>query len=438
MRIGLDSTDSREGGCTTHVAIQAWSRIPEFAVRDAPRLVRLNPNVPYKTRGNGALALELGHPVGPPRQVADFEGIPLYAADEVREPNAEERRRIFESFRDAVDELREEGPHSNTGLVAFRAPPPADFYEEAVSRHVEAPDASGAEFSARWGDGRGLIGAVAACAWPMARSTYELIQYRDPSLVGSPRSLDPGLGARLDLVPGTFDNWDPRHGHLRIAPGSPCPVLAGVRGTDPQALLGARTLIGPEAGVSWALFLTNQATGDHLRDRRVSEVRAFDAVRLTLRVHSPPETRRGGHVFLVAEDGTGRVTLAAFEPTKEFRREIERLLPGDEVIVEAAAHEDPGTLSLEAFTLAAPAVDASTHAPACPACGGAMRSNGRRAPYRCPRDGSTASPRSVLSAEAREVGRRVTVPPLIRRHLQRPEALPISALARLRLEAPPA
>lgn len=435
MLIGLDSTDSRRGGCTTHVAIAAWSRTPGLAVRLAPRLVRLNPNIPYKTRGNGALALELGHPVGARRCVAEFDGIPLFASDKIREPSAHERGRLFESFRQSVEELREDGPQSNTGLVAFRTPPSERFYQEGVSRHVEAADVSEAEHTARWGDGRGLIGAVAACAWPMERVTYELIQYRDPSRVGSPRDLDAGLGPTLDRVPGTFDNWDPRHAHLRIAPASPCPVLAGVRGTDPQALLGSRSSIGPERGVAWALFLTNQGTGDHLRECKAADARAFDAVRLALRVRSAPESRRGGHVFVAAEDETGLVRLAAFEPTKEFRHEVRKLRPGDAIVVEGAVHEDPGVLALEAFTLASPGFDAVTHAPACPRCGRFMRSKGRRAPYRCPRDGATVPPRTVTAARALGVGRRITVPPLVRRHLQRPEALPPQALGSLAAEA---
>jgi tRNA(Ile2)-agmatinylcytidine synthase len=61
MHIGLDDTDSAKGGCTTYLAAVLIEKLAQFQVRfiDYPRLIRLNPNVPWKTRGNGALCLSL-------------------------------------------------------------------------------------------------------------------------------------------------------------------------------------------------------------------------------------------------------------------------------------------------------------------------------------------------------------------------------------------
>ncbi|HUW86389.1 MAG TPA: tRNA(Ile2) 2-agmatinylcytidine synthetase, partial [Methanoregula sp.] len=60
MLIGIDDTDSPEGMCTTYLgAVLARRLIREgMRIREA-RLVRLNPNVTWKTRGNAAIALHV-------------------------------------------------------------------------------------------------------------------------------------------------------------------------------------------------------------------------------------------------------------------------------------------------------------------------------------------------------------------------------------------
>ncbi|HEX9815761.1 MAG TPA: DUF1743 domain-containing protein, partial [Candidatus Thermoplasmatota archaeon] len=215
MLLGLDSTDSAQGGCTTHVAAEVWRRLSEFGVRGGPRLVRLNPNVPYKTRGNGALCLELGHGVGRKRLAGVVRGAELYAYSSVEEPTVREQAEILEIAREVIEQLR--SPDSNTGLVATSTAPRPDFYQEAVTKHVDGAPAIEDAKTATWGTGRGLIGAIAAAAWPMRRGTYELISYREPSRWGTRRNVPLSLGAELDAhAPSSFDNWDPRHGHLRV------------------------------------------------------------------------------------------------------------------------------------------------------------------------------------------------------------------------------
>jgi tRNA(Ile2)-agmatinylcytidine synthase len=63
MHIGLDDTDSPRKGCTTYVAALLVERLQKLQVhfKDYPNLIRLNPNVPWKTRGNGALCLRIGY-----------------------------------------------------------------------------------------------------------------------------------------------------------------------------------------------------------------------------------------------------------------------------------------------------------------------------------------------------------------------------------------
>jgi tRNA(Ile2)-agmatinylcytidine synthase len=60
LHIGFDDTDSLKGSCTTHLAALVIHEIfDQVTFRDFPNLIRLNPNIPYKTRGNGAVALRV-------------------------------------------------------------------------------------------------------------------------------------------------------------------------------------------------------------------------------------------------------------------------------------------------------------------------------------------------------------------------------------------
>ena len=54
--IGIDDTDSTKGMCTTYIAARIASRLSFTEVKEL-RLIRLNPSVPWKTRGNGAIAI---------------------------------------------------------------------------------------------------------------------------------------------------------------------------------------------------------------------------------------------------------------------------------------------------------------------------------------------------------------------------------------------
>ena len=61
LHIGFDDTDSRKGMCTTYLAYKIVNDLKKFNVEflDYPRLVRFNPNIPWKTRGNGAVGISI-------------------------------------------------------------------------------------------------------------------------------------------------------------------------------------------------------------------------------------------------------------------------------------------------------------------------------------------------------------------------------------------
>ena len=58
MYLGLDDTDSPDGMCTTYLAALIAEALEAggCTVKNM-RLIRLNPNVPWKTRGNAGVCI---------------------------------------------------------------------------------------------------------------------------------------------------------------------------------------------------------------------------------------------------------------------------------------------------------------------------------------------------------------------------------------------
>src|SRR3954470_6819957 len=82
LHIAFDDTDSRAGGCTTHLAFKVVGHLKNEGAElvDYPLLIRLNPNIPWKTRGNGAVCLRL--------QVQNASKVVDYARQAVEEESA--------------------------------------------------------------------------------------------------------------------------------------------------------------------------------------------------------------------------------------------------------------------------------------------------------------------------------------------------------------
>src|SRR5213593_1698496 len=74
LYLGVDDTDSLRGMCTTYLATELVRALSRWDIIGYPRLVRLNPNIPWKTRGNGAICLRIGKGEGLPRLVGEFSG----------------------------------------------------------------------------------------------------------------------------------------------------------------------------------------------------------------------------------------------------------------------------------------------------------------------------------------------------------------------------
>jgi tRNA(Ile2)-agmatinylcytidine synthase len=402
MIIGIDDTDSERGLCTTYLAAVLMERLQGLGeLRDLPRLVRLNPCAPFKTRGNAAIALELD----------------TTRPQEVREVALR-----------TVTELSDlSGQNTNPGLVAVDcvSDDMRRFYRRAVTEILEIEearellDSEGAWYQS-FKKGRGLIGALAAVGAELPDFTFELIAYRERSHWGSPREIEAESVWRADRLtyPLTWDTVDHANHRVVFAPHSGDPILFGIRGDDPSALEQAFSCIRSEPWERRVLYRTNQGTDAHILDGDIGQAKDFQSYRLHGKVSEKPHAIAGGHVFFSLQNGSSSITCAAFEPTKNFRSIIKRLHPGDELDVYGAVRD--GTLNLEKVNVLGLAERDAPASPICPQCKRRMESAGKGQGYRCRRCRTRAEGRTrVVLPRDLETGF-YEVPPSARRHLAKP------------------
>lgn len=412
--IGIDDTDSKEGGCTTYVAAVLVRRLESANLKliGFPRLIRLNPNCPYKTRGNAAIALKL--------DTRDLDLVKQLAVD-------------------VVEECSRLGEGAETGVALLRGdPPPAlrEFYWRALRELVPIEDAFniarevGAEV-VYYGDGRGLVGALAAIGADLSVGrTYELIAHRVRDYWGTVRKVDSVSVYEMDKATRgyTFDNVDYETGDIKVTPHTPCPVLLGIRGVDPEILKRGFEMLRISEPVEYVtIFETNQATDIHYSRCRISELKDGANVVVDGLLVEAPRKEIGGHVFFKISDGSGLLTCAAYEPTKNFREIVMQLMPGDEVTVYGAVKLKPQglTLNLEKIWVKKLAKKTILRPPICQKCGKRMKSLGSGKGYKCRKCGRRVG---KDAAEEIEIPRELKigfyeVTPAARRHLVKPLGL---------------
>ncbi len=425
MLVAWDDTDGPDGGCTTSLVPEVLAALPEYVLLDYPRLVRLCPDVPWKTRGNGAVCLRLGLPAGDGEavQVGEWDGHKVWAYPGGVDAPGDESvlARVWQVV--AENAAGSAAP----GVAVFNEAPHRRAYWSAVQRVLSPAALPKLALSHATGDRRALIGCLGAAAWHAPRATYEWIAYRQPGNVGSPRQVDTGaLETVDDEIEGCFHTYDAESGVVCTIPNTPCPVLAGIRGRQAEPLLALRHRLHGETPRGWFIWRTNHASGDHVMDvDRLAEAPTGTTISVDLTVDALPINRVGGHVFVGCKHESGApVTLAAFEPTKGFRDVVRALRPGDHVCAVGSLRRDPdATIHLERLeVLSLVQVSEKADNPVCPSCRGSMKSRGRGSGFRCPRCHERA-PLEAATWITEERGIETgwyEVPVMARRHLHRP------------------
>ncbi|AAL81979.1 tRNA(Ile2) 2-agmatinylcytidine synthetase [Pyrococcus furiosus DSM 3638] len=412
IHIGIDDTDSPNGMCTTYIGAILYREISKIAEPlDFPRLIRLNPNVPYKTRGNGAVAMS-------------------FKIDE--EKIKEVKTLVIRYVRELADIDHE---NTNPGIVFLIGEVPKELEEfslRALREHVTIEEA---EHVARKVNaevykfklGRGIIGGLAAIGYPLEKFTYELLAYRKREYWGTPRRVikESVFYADKWSYPFTYDNVDPYKRTVLITPHGKDPVLVGIRGIDVGKILQVFEMIKIEEPIEFfQVYKTNQNTDDHLVVKKIKDVKPYDNVVIRGKV-AGKYWEKGRHVFFELEDETGKIRVAAFEPTKKFRNYVRKLLPGDEVIIAGGVKEFEGvlTVNLEKFYPVNLVPKVEYEKPRCPKCGGTMKSKGDY--LKCKKCGYKMEKILTPVKRPRDLKKKIyEVPPDARKHISRPLVLP--------------
>ncbi len=379
MHIGFDDTDSTRKGCTTYTATLAVDKLKKLGVKfiDYPNLIRLNPNAPWKTRGNGALCLRIRFETG----------------------NRQEIKEAVINIVEEQSDLAFDG--TDPGIVFLeRENIPREirlFSRNTVTSIVNLKDALRllAKFKAEavgFKDGRGVIGALAAVGEPLyGDHTYEILAYRLPQNYGRKREANEDSIFKMDkeTAPYTFNNVDTEKKRVIITPRGPDPILFGIRGETPEILRKAFTLVKPLEPIErWMIFRTNQGTDSHLkRVEKLSDARPYKPLIVRGTVSTSPKMIPGRHVIFQIKDDSAVADCAAYEPTGALRRIAIQLALGDQLEVyggvRAPSAQRPLTINLEKIRVLKLATKTILSNPICPICGKRLKSLGRNQGFRC-------------------------------------------------------
>ena len=417
IHIGLDDIDSPRGGCTTHFAGLLVEHLTRQSVKwiDYPRLIRLNPGIPFRTRGNGAVALQL-----------------LFDTSRI----SDLMEKIEQMIHNYVDEAY---PNTNPGVVIVTGKIPDSMQVlaqqalwrmvpiELAQRLVERYDI----VHYKGGNGRGLIGALASVGNTLEHDhTYEFIAYRSMDQSKFKRGVDPESVLEMvnKMKDRVFSNIDPDEARILIEPHGPDPVIYGIRGEAATDVIEAARFVRSEQAVErWMVFRSNQATAEHLAHiMRIRDLRPYMACVVHGRVESIPRITEGGHVFFELGNDLERIDCAAYEPTRGFREIVRGLRVGDEISVHAnvkpRSRTHGLTLNIEGLEILNLMPGVLLVNPDCPHCLKRMKSAGSGKGFKCFRCGfKDPTAMKIERRVERTIREGLHLPPLsAQRHLTRP------------------
>jgi len=418
MHIGLDDTDSTKGGCTTYLAALLIEKLESFHVKftDYPALIRLNPNVPWKTRGNGALCIRFNYDPSFEEQIREI-ATALWKKNSAIQEKGTDPGIVFFVSQEIPEELTIFSKKTETGIVTLK---------EAMTLikkfHAEALGFNSC---------RGIIGALAAIGETLnCDHTYELIAYRAKENWGTKRQVDETSIFEMDrqLAPHTFNNVDTEKGRVIITPRGPDPILFGIRGESAEVVKRAFVLVKPlELVERWVIFRSNQGTDAHLKHvDALSKVVSYSSVIVRGVVSHNPRIVPVRHVIFQIKDERTAVDCAAYEPTGDLRKIAKELVVGDNVEVYGAVHKatasKPLTINLEKIRILNLESKVQFENPLCPNCGKRLKSMGKNQGLRCEKCGNKYSDlqkKEILVPRTLETGLYVTST-RSQRHLTKP------------------
>lgn len=414
LHIAFDDTDSRTGRCTTHLGFKIVKYLKDSGTvfLDYPLLIRLNPNIPWKTRGNGAVCLRVS--------VKDSDKVIEYVRHQVESNSA-----VGSGANPGIAFL--EGRDVPLSIKHFSRIAMFDILSRQKAQKI-AQESNVKYFT--FGNGQGLVGSLAAIGCLLdGDHTFEAIAYRKQENCGKPRIVDESKVVQYsnETYPKTFNNYDFDHRRVLITPHGPDPVFCGIRGEDPETVVSCLSKIGPEEKLDgYMVYRSNQGTNMHLQNElRFDAIKAYTSGFLKCTVVSDPYTMQGGHVLFTVQN-SGQIMLAAvYEPTGLVK--VAMQLAREDIIeigcgVRKATSKHPKALNIEYLSVfgLAPVYDIQN--PGCKKCGKRMKSEGKGKGFQCDRckyKDSAATKNMVPRARTLKEGLYIPTPKA-HRHLTKP------------------
>ncbi len=418
VHLGIDDTDSHEGMCTTFLATLIVDLLIEYSVRflDFPKLIRLNPNIPYKTRGNGAVSISF---------ITSTENI-----DEIWNQS----KKLVLKYSDiaAID--------TDPGLVMLIGKPTKSLrklYKEALYQVITIEYVKkllSSKFSGKFfhiKKGRGLIGACAAIGADIWEDyTYEFIAYRNLAKKSSTRHVNVDSVIAADKsIPLSFGNFDYENNELMITPHGSDPVYVGIRGDTTHSILEMwRKIEFNEEIISVMIFRSNQHTQPHFPKEIPGKLlKPYTSVKVRGTVIKEPYVIPGGHVLFSIISDERIINCAAYEPTKKFRKIVRELKKGDKILVFGGVRPPSEkfeiTINLEQIIILGFRDHRIRITLKCPNCETALKSQGKNQGLMCKKCNFTTNEKKLIFQNERRRLRtniRYVIPVCAQRHLTKP------------------
>lgn len=411
INIGFDDTDSTKGMCTTYLAYKIVNFLKNENVEflDYPKLVRFNPNIPWKTRGNGAVGLKI---------------------------QTENPKKIKRKITDFVIKYSDIKNGANPALVFYENEViPQEFKEfsenalcKLINRNYAKKFATRKNLDSFYlGNGQGLVGAIGVIGYQFDDQTVELLSYRTKSQFGKKRiiSKDSVKKMKEKTFPFTFNNMDETKNKILIAPHGPDPVFYGIRGENTKSLLdAAKTLKTKEKLDGYLIFKSNQGTSAHLKNEiDVSELKPYSSGTITGYVLEEPKMEKGGHVLFSIISNGKKVNCAIYEPTG-LASDMMHLKKDDKVMIGGAVRKSskkfPRVVNIEFVKILNLQKNLSLTNPFCLRCKKKMKSKGKNQGFQCKKCGKKAKSK-VVEEIPRKIKKKLYLPiPSAHRHLTRP------------------
>jgi len=411
LHIGIDDTDSPKGMCTTFLSykIVKFLEKEEIQFMDFPSLIRFNPNIPWKTRGNGAVRLTI----------------------KTKNP-----KKIKNKITQLVASYSDTKNGANPGLVFYQNEKiPVSFHKfsklalwKLISRKQAKQFVSENNIESFYlGNGQGLVGAISAVGYKFFDHTFELLCYRKKSQFGKKRDISNDSVKKMQSAtfPETFSSYDIENDRVLITPHGPDPVFYGVRGETIKSVVRASTIVNTDEKLDgYMVFKSNQGTGDHLNNElQVDDLKPYTSGFLVGEVCNKPVTEQGGHVFFSIQVKDRKIRCAVYKPTK-ITQIAQNLIPGDKIHlgggIRKASKKHGRVLNVEFLRVLQLAKNHLLVNPTCKKCNKKMKSKGNKQGFECIKCSNRAVSKSILEIP-RKIQCKLYIPSVsAHRHLTRP------------------